>query len=235
MEILSNPVFVRVCVRARTPSACASTSARAISIPSLGCPQKRLSWKSPAVDVIVLRLFPYLGRFNILFYCLACQQLWPRYLPFPVIQECSGPFEPKHSLCLYHRPRETPGLLIHLRIILKQITFNRQGQGTMKICDPCVPRSSRWQCWTLWAGLAAEHFIEPILGLDGDQDVIECVSGLLNLLTGRQSQHRHSGLNTPQRRSCWAIALSLSTQFHFIWERCASTSENSLSSGNKGV
>ena len=105
----------------------------------------------------------------------------------------------------------------------------------MKICDPCVPRSSRWQCWTLWAGLAAEHFIEPILGLDGDQDVIECVSGLLNPLTGRQSQHRHSGLNTPQSRSCWAIALSLYTQFHFILECCASTSENSLSSGNKGV
>lgn len=180
-------------------SVCASASMCAISIPSLGCPQKRLSWKSPAVDVIVLWLFPYLGRFNILFYCLACQQLWPRYLPFPVIQECSGPFKPKHSLCLYHQPRETLGLLIHLRIILKQITFNRQGQGTMKICDPWVPQSSQWRCWTLWAGPAVEHFIEPILGLDGDQDVIECVSGLLNPLTGWQSQHRQRGLNTPQK------------------------------------
>lgn len=81
--------------------------------------KKRLSWKSPAVDVIVLWLFPYLGRFNILFCCVACQQLWPRYLPFPVIQECSGPFKPKHSLCLYHQPRETLRLLIHSRIILK--------------------------------------------------------------------------------------------------------------------
>lgn len=122
-------------------SVCVSTSMCAISILSLGCPQKRLSWKSPAVDVIVLWLFPYLGRFNILFYCLACQQLWPRYLPFPVIQECSSPFKPKHSLCLYHQTRETLGPLIHLRIILKQITFNRQGQGTMKICDPYVPWS----------------------------------------------------------------------------------------------
>lgn len=43
--------------------------------------------------------------------------------------------KPKHSLSLYHRPREMPGLLIHLRIILKQITFNRQGQGTVKTCD----------------------------------------------------------------------------------------------------
>lgn len=176
----------------------ASASMCAISIPSLGRPQKRLSWKSPAVDVIVVWLFPYLGRFNILFYCLACQQHWPHYLPFPVIQECSGPFEPKHSLCLYHQPRETPGLLICLRIILKQITFNRQGQGTMKICDPCVPRSSLWRHWALWAGLALGHFMEPILGLDGDQDVIECV-GLLNLSTGWQSQHHQRGLNTAQK------------------------------------
>lgn len=36
----------------------------------------------------------------------------------------------------------------------------------------------------LRARLAVEHFMEPILGLDGDQDVIECVSGLLNPLTG---------------------------------------------------
>lgn len=143
---------------------CVSISMRAISIPSLGWPQKCLSWKSPAVDVIVLWLFPYLGRFNIPFYCLACQQFWPRYLPFPVIQECSGPFEPKHSLCLYHQPCETLGLLIHLRIILKQITFSRQGQGTVKIWDLCFLLHSRWWCWTIWAGLEVKHFIEPILG-----------------------------------------------------------------------
>ncbi len=159
----------------------------AISILSLGCPQKRLSWKSPAVDVIVLWLFPYLGRFNILFYCLACQQLWPRYLPFPVIQECSGPFKPKHSLCLYHQTRETLGPLIHMRIILKQITFNRQGQGTMKIWDPCVSRSSRRRVERYELGVSVEHFIDPILGLDGDQEVIECVSGVAS--PGERAKH----------------------------------------------
>lgn len=173
-----------------------STGLRAISIPSVGWPQKCLSWKSPAVDVIVLWLLPYLGRFNIPFYCVACQPFWPRYLPFPVIQECTGPVEPKHSLCLY-QPRETLALLIHLGIILKQITFSRQGQGTMKILDPRVPRHSWWRRWTMWAGLAAEHFMEPILGLDDEQDVIEWMSGLLNPLTGWWSQHHQGRLNAP--------------------------------------
>lgn len=76
---------------------CACASMCAISIPSLGRPQKRLYWNSPAVDVIVLWLFPYLGRFNILFHCLACQQLGPSYLPFAVIQECSGLFKLKQA------------------------------------------------------------------------------------------------------------------------------------------
>lgn len=160
MEILPNAVCVCACLNG---SVCVSRSICAISIPSLGWPQKCLSWKSPAVDVIVLWLFPYLGRFNIPFYCLACQQFWPRYLPFPVIQECSGPFEPKHSLCLYHQPCETRCLLMHLRIVLKQITFNRQGQVTMKIFVPCVPLYSRWWCWMILAGLVLKYFVEPIL------------------------------------------------------------------------
>lgn len=84
-------------------------------------------------------------------------------------------------------------------IILKQITFNRQGQGTMKICYPCVTQSSQWRCWTLWARLAVEHFMEPILGLDGDQDVIECVSGLLNPSAGWESQRGQRELNAAQK------------------------------------
>lgn len=62
-------------------------------------------------------------------------------------------WKPKHSLSLYHRPHKTPGLLIHLRIILKQIPFNRQGQKTMKTCDsPALLGSSWWGHWALWAG-----------------------------------------------------------------------------------
>lgn len=164
MEILPSTTCKCTCASLKE-CARVSRSVHAISIPSLGWPQKYLSWKSPAVDVIVLWLFPYLGRFNIPFYCLACQQLWPCYLPFPVIRECSGPFKPKHSLCLYHQPCETLVMLIHLRIIVKQTTFSHQGQWTMKISDPCVPLHSRWQYRTLWVGLVVKHFTKPILGL----------------------------------------------------------------------
>lgn len=190
---------VQPCVRARV-CMCVCECKRV-------CHFNPLTWtptKNACPERVLLLMWLLYGCFHIwadsIFYSTVwlCQQLWPHYLPFPVIQECSGPFKPKHSLCLYHQPRETLGLLIHLRIILKQITFNRQGQGTMKICDPCVPHSSLWRHWTLWAGLALGHFMEPILGLDSDQDVIECV-GLLNPLTGWQSQRHERGLNTAQK------------------------------------
>lgn len=43
-----------------------------------------------------------------------------------------------------------PRLLIHLRIILKQIPFNRQGQETVKTFDsPVLLGSSWWGRWTL--------------------------------------------------------------------------------------
>lgn len=189
-----------------TVCVCASTITCAIPIPSLGCPHKRLPWKSPAVDVIVLWLFPYLGRFNILFYCLACQQLWPRYLPFPVIQECSGPFKPKHSLCLYHQPRETLGLLIHLRIILKQITFNRQGQGTMKICDPLRSSVAMLNVMS-WASSRAFYRAHIRVGRWSGCYWM-CVWPAKSVDWTMEPNAVGEGETLLKSRSCWAAALS---------------------------
>lgn len=108
------------------------------------------------------------------FHCLTCQLLRPRYLPSPVIQECSDPFEPKHSLCLSHQPCETLVLLIHLRMTVKQTTFSHQGQGTRKISDSCVPLGGSEPPWSKIFFIA-----QFVLGLDDDGGVNECMSDLL--------------------------------------------------------
>lgn len=160
--------------------------------PHLDAHKKRLSWKSPAVDVIVLWLFPYLGRFNILFCCLTLPAALTTLFAFtPSFRNARAHSKPKHSLCLYHQPRETLGPVNTLENYPKTNNFQSSRSGDYEnVWSLRSSGPSRWWCWTLWAGLPVEHFMEPILGLEGDQDVIECVSGLLNPLTGWQSQHR---------------------------------------------
>lgn len=133
--------------------------ARHFNPTQVGRPQKRPSWKSPAADVIVLWLLPYLGRLNIPLDCVACQPLWPRYLP--PLSFRNAPAQPNlNTACVYTSLVKHWPPLIHSGIILKQITFSRQGRGTMKILDPAAPRRSWWRRRAIWAGLAAECFME---------------------------------------------------------------------------